>query len=337
MIDNIFTNNLTSDKCSKGILLWDISDHFPIFYCMPDLNNAMSQNNKMKKRSFTEDNLKKFTDDLSTKNIEQIKEIPNTEVAFDTFNSVFAECFEKAFPLVEKKQGYKTKKPWLTEGLKMAINNKNQLYRKYRVYPTEENYQRYKKHKSCLNKILRCQEREFIRDRFELYKSDLGKTWDTIKDIINKKRQFKKLQTKFKINGEYTTDNTKIANTFINFFTGIGHELDKKIPVTKTDPISLIKRKYQVNLFLEPTDSEEIVKLITKLKDCAVGHDNIPSKVLKRAQSIIADPLTHIVNLSLEQGVCPDAIKVAIIVPLFKSGDQELFNNYRPVSLLLTV
>ena len=45
-------------------------------------------------------------------------------------------------------------------------------------------------------------------------------------------------------------------------------------------------------------------------------------------------PLTHIVNKSLESGIVPDNMKVARVIPLFKSGDQHVFNNYRLISIL---
>ena len=48
----------------------------------------------------------------------------------------------------------------------------------------------------------------------------------------------------------------------------------------------------------------------------------------------LADPLTHICNLSFETGVFPEKMKVAKVVPLFKSGEKNVFTNYRPVSLL---
>ena len=51
----------------------------------------------------------------------------------------------------------------------------------------------------------------------------------------------------------------------------------------------------------------------------------------------IYTPLTYISNLSLQEGVFPDELKIANVIPLFKSDDPELFNNYRPVSLLCTV
>ena len=48
----------------------------------------------------------------------------------------------------------------------------------------------------------------------------------------------------------------------------------------------------------------------------------------------IANPLTHIINLSLSNGVVPSAMKIAKVIPIFKTGDRKLFTNYRPISIL---
>ena len=37
------------------------------------------------------------------------------------------------------------------------------------------------------------------------------------------------------------------------------------------------------------------------------------------------------------EGFFPDELKLANVIPLFKCGDYELFNNYRPVSVLCTL
>ena len=44
--------------------------------------------------------------------------------------------------------------------------------------------------------------------------------------------------------------------------------------------------------------------------------------------------LTHIINKSLEMGVVPNNMKIAKLIPVFKSGDRKLFSNYRPISIL---
>ena len=41
-----------------------------------------------------------------------------------------------------------------------------------------------------------------------------------------------------------------------------------------------------------------------------------------------------IIDLSLSSGVVPDQMKIARVIPLFKSGDLSLFTNYKPVSVL---
>ena len=38
--------------------------------------------------------------------------------------------------------------------------------------------------------------------------------------------------------------------------------------------------------------------------------------------------------MSLTEGVFPDTLKVANVIPLYKSDDPMCFNHYRPVSLL---
>ena len=47
----------------------------------------------------------------------------------------------------------------------------------------------------------------------------------------------------------------------------------------------------------------------------------------------IFKPLTHVINLSLIQGVFPSELKLARVVPIYKNGDQQQITNYRPISV----
>ena len=55
---------------------------------------------------------------------------------------------------------------------------------------------------------------------------------------------------------------------------------------------------------------------------------------IKETIDLLAAPLSHICNLSFERGVFPDKLKIAKILPVFKSDDPSLFSNYRPISIL---
>jgi Reverse transcriptase (RNA-dependent DNA polymerase) len=62
--------------------------------------------------------------------------------------------------------------------------------------------------------------------------------------------------------------------------------------------------------------------------------DNIPFSLIKKCILYIVNPLVHICNECLETGSFPSKLKVAKIIPIYKKGDRECADNYRPISLL---
>ena len=66
---------------------------------------------------------------------------------------------------------------------------------------------------------------------------------------------------------------------------------------------------------------------------CA-GWDDLRPRIMKFIQSCIKRPLAHICNRSFITGIFPSELKIANVVPIFKSGDDMVFSNYRPVSVL---
>ena len=78
-----------------------------------------------------------------------------------------------------------------------------------------------------------------------------------------------------------------------------------------------------------------IIEICGSLRSgAAAGYDDIPMNVVKQTTDLINYPLKHILNLSLRFGIVPDSLKIAKVIPLFKSGDHDIFTNYRPVSIL---
>jgi hypothetical protein len=58
------------------------------------------------------------------------------------------------------------------------------------------------------------------------------------------------------------------------------------------------------------------------------------TNLLKKVSHSILKPITHIFGCSLTTGVVPSKLKIAKVIPVFKSGDASDINNYRPISLL---
>ena len=90
---------------------------------------------------------------------------------------------------------------------------------------------------------------------------------------------------------------------------------------------------------LEITISElEVLSALRALDpDKALGPDGIPSRILKQIAQQIAPSITLLFIKSINSGVVPDEWKLANVVPVYKRGEKEDVQNYRPISLLCIV
>ena len=68
--------------------------------------------------------------------------------------------------------------------------------------------------------------------------------------------------------------------------------------------------------------------------DKSPGYDDISSNIIHKCYEEIKHILFHIFNNSIKKGIFPDALKIAKITPIFKSGDDSTVTNYRPISVL---
>ena len=92
------------------------------------------------------------------------------------------------------------------------------------------------------------------------------------------------------------------------------------------------------SLFLTPTDKIEISNLIKELPiKTSSGYDSITNTLLKSLSHTTLEPLEIIFNRSLGEGFFPSKMKRADVIPLYKSNQHNESNNYRPISLLLTI
>ena len=119
---------------------------------------------------------------------------------------------------------YKSRKPWLSNGLIKSIKTKNKLYVKYFRRPSLTNRLLYKQFRNKLNMLMRRVEREYYDKELLIHKNNLRKSWEIIKDVINKKKNID-LPDKFNIDDDMVTDKLEIALNFNNFYVNIGKKL----------------------------------------------------------------------------------------------------------------
>ena len=332
IIDHVYCNEIHNSRLFNGILITEITEHYPIF-CINISHEMHVKPTHCSKRSLTEKNIRIFIQKIQRRDWDDILSMQNIDDAFNIFYDYFIKTYDECFPFKMHKIGYKNRKPWLTHGLKIAIMNKNKLYEQYRKNASTGRLEIYKMYKSKLNKLLRTAEKEYYDQIFINHKHNLKKSWSTIRAIINKNKSGK-ICSEFRISDKLTRDANLIATSFNKHYINVGPNLSKTIPYTDKDPLSYISEHNVNSMFLNSVSEEETATTIELLKESSPGHDAIHSKVIKSSFQHFLKPLTYLINLSFSTGAFPDKLKTACVIPIYKSGDKSEIINYRPVSLL---
>ena len=90
----------------------------------------------------------------------------------------------------------------------------------------------------------------------------------------------------------------------------------------------------QNSIYLQPSTSSEVKNVIISLRNVKGNINTISTKLLKDNSSALADPISYIFNNIIGIGQYPNILKIACVTAVFKSGDKQNTNNYRPISTL---
>ncbi|XP_065672237.1 uncharacterized protein LOC136090057 [Hydra vulgaris] len=165
---------------------------------------------------------------------------------------------------------------------------------------------------------------------------DTKKTWAVINGILGKnKDKTSSLPKRININNNDIFCPKEISKEFNTYFTNVGLDLANKI----TTPLNSYKT------YLTPSNDKTLYDFDLTLKEFETafssiknknssGFDGIPSNILISNKKSISRPLFYIVKLSLGQGIFPDVLKLAKVIPVYKNNDHANVSNYRPISLL---
>jgi len=353
LIDNFFLKTSDEYSCTTaGIIRSHISDHLPYFITLDYFENTKPnkscRGNKLIKISTQ--NFKSMTEfkcDLQ-KNKAELENIlsDNPDSSYYKFSKIIQTLSDRHFPVkYEKFSKYKHKiNKWVTDGILNSIKHRDKLYVSLKSTSTDQKGYEAKRLKfQTYNRILKCcirtAKRNYYHNKLELVKNDIRKTWTTINEIMNRNRQKNELPHEFLINNELVSDKSIIANKFNKFFTDIGTTLSKKIDIpTDKSYKDYLNDPTQQRFEFHYIDNDTIIKIIDSLKSKhSTGHDGMSCKLLKYVKYELADPLKLLINQTFKMSMFPTSLKIARIKPIHKKDDTNIFDNYRPISILPSI
>jgi hypothetical protein len=79
-------------------------------------------------------------------------------------------------------------------------------------------------------------------------------------------------------------------------------------------------------------EAEEVVKDLKG--ELPAGIDGVPDLTVEECMKFTQTTVTGTCSASMESGIFPDRLKLAIVKHLLKKGDTENIQNYSPISLV---
>lgn len=331
-IDHIMVK--TKFNCTSAVCNSDVTDHSLVLL---GVNTTINKNkNHMKSRLRCDYGAIK-AEISSVDWIEIFSGLSVSEAAL-FFENFLESCIKKySTTIFPKKRDYIIK-PWITPGLLKCMRKRDELHQLSRRSPLDISLrQTYRNYRNYCNNLLRILKKEYQSSVIDESRSNPKKMWQAIKDFchlnIEKNKSTELLYTQSSPKSSLDHCNNYFSKVGFDLADAILKKLDKKQEDLAKD--FKTSQQTQYSLFLQPTDSYEISKIIGQLKsDSAPGLDGFTNRLIKNLTPAIIAPLTIIYNISLSTGEFPDSWKTALVTPIHKSGDKNLSSNYRPISLL---
>ena len=330
LIDNIFINHNTEHK--SGLIETNFSDHYSVFLTIPSITIPSQQGTStIQYRNINELNIRKFNHLLNSHNIKDVLNNQHAQSAYEHFYNVFDQAYNLSFPIKTKQVTTKDmQKPWINDTLIEKIKIRDSRKKQYIKGRADKAF--YTSYHNKLTTELRIAKSNYFHEQFDLHANNIRKTWGVINSAIRSKK-VKSIISLTDSEG-LEINESHIPNEFIEHYTTNIQDLISNIPSTPKTASSYLKSRVEPNFFLYPIPQNEIYTIIEGLKDNGSKVNSVATSVLLGSRHIISPILAHLLTLFVQQGYFPDNLKLGCITPIFKNGDRDKVNNYRPICTL---
>lgn len=318
----------------------DITDHMmtAVHLALPCKDKNNSKDIVFSKIDFTK--LKLCTERADWTNIYDIKDV---SLAFDVFIHKIQQLLLNSKSEVVKRSAKKIK-PWMNNDLLQLIDRKNKLFKKTLLQPHNQALKdAYKIFKNNLITLMRQTKQEFYQQQFSNNSKNTRMQWKIVNELTGCKINSNDQIILRDVNNSILQDPGEVAQKFNLFFLTIADKLRNNIEVDlnvidvagNEFANNFVQSSFKNSMFFYPTTVTEIRQIVNLLENRkAPGFDEITPLVLKAIISHIENELVYLVNLSLGTGIFPNVLKQAVLIPLYKKGEETDPTNYRPIALL---
>ena len=337
-IDHVYTN--CKARCSEVVITsFGNSDHDLVEYTRYAKDPPMPART-IKKRSYKNFILNDFLDHLSKIDWTPVYVSQDIDQAVEIFTSLFSEILNIHAPFITYQQR-KHFSPWVTKETIGLMKTRDQAKAEALNLAKQGNdssgaWLKFKTLRNKINNRLKFEEISYKRNNINACLGDPAKVWSTAKSYMNWNSSDGP-PSQLWVGGALVTKASIIAAEMNDFFINKVDNIRKSIafiPNNFSKCYELMRGKH-CKLWLQHVTVDKVTRLLKKLKNSkSTGVDGLDSYCIKVSAELIAQPLHHIVCLSIIQCKFPTMWKFSKIIPLHKKDSKLERSNYRPVAIL---
>ena len=329
----------TDNILDSGVHKVALSDHYMVF-CKRKLNSAGDGSYRMiVTRNMKNFNQEAFLADVACICRETVvSNFGDTNDMIREWSSIFSVIIEKHASMREMRISDKNS-PWITSELKSLMISRDRLKKAAVKHKSPTIMCSYKAIRIRVNGLNIKLKQQCFAHKISECKGDMKETWKATNSLLNKRS--KSITITSLTEGDIQVlEKKEISNTMNDYFCTIGQELADEIDQS---PNPVLVGDYMINegnktMKFTKISEQHIRDAIDKTKTSkGFGNDNISSYFLKLALPYIIKSLACMFNRSLENREFPALWKTARVIPIFKEGDKNATDNYRPISVLPVV
>ena len=317
-IDHIYTNS--KYRCSAPkVMPFGNSDHDVISYYRYS-KEPSAPTRTIRKRSYKNFNVRKYKEDLACIDWTDVMCCDDLDLATEIFTRKLRWVLNVHAPWIIFQQR-KSFTPWITENTKKLMIERNQLKQKARDLALRDQggqvseeqkgaWAEFKKVRNKINNMKKKDERVYKSNKINEGIDSPAKVWGTAKNFMG----WKSVGTphQLEVQGRLESKAGSIAKIMNNFFVDKVQKIRRslgRIPHNFQECKNIMFGK-RCSLRLQYTSKETVRKLLMKLKSSkSISVDELDNFSVKHAAEFIADPLHHIITLSIMQSKFPESWK----------------------------
>lgn len=195
-----------------------------------------------------------------------------------------------------------------------------------------EDWEEFKRNRNQVVRIVKQAKRDYYAEIIDKSMHDAKKMWKAIKKLI--KNEHNEETSEILFQNKAIKNDLNIAEEFNNYFLNSIEEVVNSIPQVDFE---------LCDFRASTTISDFRLLSLGELYDVIYGMkrksspEGLDRDLMILLWNEISNPLLNMVNSSMEEGIFPDILKVATIVPIRKVSNTIKCEEYRPVNMLSSV